>query len=380
MGNYLDDLAGSHIAKPRRGQSSLEYISIYGWAFLILGIMLSVLYLYINEPGQLVTNSCNFVNSIHCDELVIMTNSMTHNTFAALFITNSQQYPLIDPQARISINKVNTTASVCTPSYVPPGGPISCAFDLGMSTQVGTIISGGVYLNATYCGLAGSTYQSSLLQCNTTNSIIPNSIQINTGQIQTYEGSFVGHVQLAAPESITFNTLNFTACGSFSGNIASVDGASYSCNSLTSNEFMYNFGTFHSYSFNTLIFVSTGTQESFRDVVVSNATYASPSGNIIIIRNMHISFNYMTQYYLTESGSGNGKASLFSYNASGVQCPSSTGSCWYDASSHIMISIIPPKSKSFIGWVGTGSGSYTGNALTATVTMNAPIGETAYYT
>jgi hypothetical protein len=77
--------------------------------------------------------------------------------------------------------------------------------------------------------------------------------------------------------------------------------------------------------------------------------------------------NWKTQYYLSiNSQYGN---------------PSGQG--WYDAGSQANIGASQTISQgtgaryAFAGWIGTGSGSYTGSSATSTVVMNSPITETA---
>jgi len=75
---------------------------------------------------------------------------------------------------------------------------------------------------------------------------------------------------------------------------------------------------------------------------------------------------FYKQYYLTmQVGSGSGSVS--------------PGSGWYDAGSAVSISASPSSGYAFDYWVGSGSGSYTGSSGSATIYMNAPITETAYF-
>ena len=55
------------------------------------------------------------------------------------------------------------------------------------------------------------------------------------------------------------------------------------------------------------------------------------------------------------------------------------GSKWYEAGSSVSISASPPPGYTFDCWVGSGSGSYTGSSIFATITMNEPIMETAFF-
>ena len=117
-GNCLEGDAKANRISSKRGQSSVEYLSTYGWAFLIMGIVVSIIYLYVSEPALLVTNSCNFISGLYCQEIALMTNTVTHNTTAVLFFTNSNPYPLNGISSYARINNMNTTSGQCYPSNV----------------------------------------------------------------------------------------------------------------------------------------------------------------------------------------------------------------------------------------------------------------------
>lgn len=75
--------------------------------------------------------------------------------------------------------------------------------------------------------------------------------------------------------------------------------------------------------------------------------------------------NFTTQHYLTMAAGANGAVSP----ASG----------WRDKGSNVSITATPNATYGFNGWTGTGSGSYSGNANPATITMNGPITESAAF-
>jgi len=327
-----------------------------------MGIVVSIIYLYVSEPALLVTNSCNFISGLYCQEVVLTTNTLTHNTLAVLFLTNSNPYPLNGISSYLHINNANTTPTPCYPTNIPipTGGQVSCVLSLNTNTVLNAFLSGTIYVNATYCGLATS-YQAS------------QNCSVSSAESEIYKGSFAGHTQQSTPENVVFAT---PSCGPLSGNIATIDGSSYSCNSLVANYFYYNIGTTHKFTFVNPDTISSGSRGVFGRILLYNTSYSSNSGTIVIIRNDKFLFNYSIQYTLTESASVSGAILL----PSDTSCYPSQCVMWYNANSAVVISATPPQSKSFIGWKGTGSGSYTGNALSATVTMKNSITENAYFT
>jgi hypothetical protein len=79
-----------------------------------------------------------------------------------------------------------------------------------------------------------------------------------------------------------------------------------------------------------------------------------------------IVFAFQHQYYLTMRVSGPGTVT-----------PSSG---WYNAGAKVTIIATANSGHKFNSWKGTGTGSYTGTANPATITMNAAITETANFT
>ena len=326
-----------------------------------MGIVVSIIYLYVSEPALLVTNSCNFISGLYCQEIALMTNTVTHNTTAVLFFTNSNPYPLNGISSYARINNMNTTSGQCYPSNVavPTGGQVSCLINLNANTQLNSFIAGTVYVNATYCGLSLS-YQAS------------QNCSVSAAEIETYKGSFAGHTQQVIPEVVTFAT---SQCGVLSGNVATINGLTYSCNSLLATQFPYNRGQTIAFSFVNPDRISSGEKGVFSKILLYNTSYPSNTGTIVVVRNDKFVFNYTIQYSLTESASGSGGVLLPNDSA----CYPSSCVMWYNSNSAVQISESPPGSGIFVGWVGTGTGSYTGNSATATVTMSNSITEIAYF-
>ncbi len=75
--------------------------------------------------------------------------------------------------------------------------------------------------------------------------------------------------------------------------------------------------------------------------------------------------NFTTQHYLTMTAGANGTVAP----ASG----------WHNAGTPVEITATPDVGYGFNGWTGSGSGSYSGNANPATITMDGPITETAAF-
>ena len=130
--------------------------------------------------------------------MVFGTNTTTHATVVGFFITNPNEYPILNPKIYANVNGKNTTAVSCKPSFVLSGGSIICVLPVsGVSSSLGQFFTGNIYLNVSYCGLASSV--SSPSSCAT----VPK---------ETYKGLYSAHAEpLIAPSyTVSLSVQNLT--------------------------------------------------------------------------------------------------------------------------------------------------------------------------
>ncbi|MGI0134533.1 MAG: hypothetical protein ACREBW_06220, partial [Candidatus Micrarchaeaceae archaeon] len=139
-----------------------------------------------------VPSSCSFVSGAYCNNIIVGTNLQTHATKLAVFLTNTQPYPLENPALIVKTGNTNSSPYACSPTFALQGGSIVCTVTLPIQTSLSQFLAGSFYLTGTYCGL--SSNYSITHKC--------------TGQVQTYSGSFTSHVQ---PLVNNNNTVLFTA-------------------------------------------------------------------------------------------------------------------------------------------------------------------------
>ena len=169
----------------REAQSALEYLVTYGWAILIIAIIVSLLYFFVAVPSSVVPNSCSFVTGANCEDMELGSNTISHTSTISLLITNNKDYAIKDPSITVEYNKVNVTHS-CYPSYVLPGGSIICIANLSTFLPINAYAYGNLYLNSEDCGL------SNLSSC------------INAPK-QIYAGKFNAHVALVVKPSLSIS-------------------------------------------------------------------------------------------------------------------------------------------------------------------------------
>ncbi|MEM3272804.1 MAG: hypothetical protein QXD58_00620, partial [Candidatus Micrarchaeaceae archaeon] len=169
-----------------KGQSATEYLLIYGMALAIVALILGILLFLVYAPSISVPSSCSFVSGAYCQDMVFGSNSVSLSV--GLFLTNTQQYPVINPSIMLNISGIGSMRGACKPNLVAAGGAIICNVTVPQrAIAYGTLESGKLYLSAVPCPSGNAT------ACSTT-------------PRQTYVGNFNSHVSpLLSSTSITIS-------------------------------------------------------------------------------------------------------------------------------------------------------------------------------
>lgn len=161
----------------RKQQAAIEYLLVYGIAFLVILIAAGFLYTLYQSPGSKVPNTCTFSAGVTCSDIIIATNTMTGNTQIIALFNNAGDTYIQAPNAITNLNGVNSSAFTCLPSYVRSGGSILCVMNLTSKSAKGTVLSGTIYLTDQNCA-----FSTSFGSC-------------QTSVVQTYSGKFEGTSQ-----------------------------------------------------------------------------------------------------------------------------------------------------------------------------------------
>jgi hypothetical protein len=101
------------------------------------------------------------------------------------------------------------------------------------------------------------------------------------------------------------------------------------------------------------------------DRTVEYTPHAIPS-SLTLVANRTVNLTYATGYWVTLQASPGGTIS-----------PTQSG--YYAAATVLTLVASPSAGESFVGWVGTGAGAYTGSAANTTATVSGPISEVATF-
>ncbi len=118
-----------------QGQAALEFLTTYGWAFLVILIMIAALsYFGILSPSKILPDRCNFGPEIGCINHLIGTNGVS------LKLKNNAEEPIVVASLAISTEKIPLSCSspLIGSTWKPAeikDVPISCDFTNSGLTQ-----------------------------------------------------------------------------------------------------------------------------------------------------------------------------------------------------------------------------------------------------
>ncbi len=125
----------------RKGQAALEFLTTYGWAFLVILVMIGALAGFgILSPKNLLPNRCNLGPELSCEEAQV-----TYNNSLVYVIRNSMSDSITinSETATIDGMYINKTGSHCnvTPATLVPGitAKIICPYN---NTDIGLPVKG----------------------------------------------------------------------------------------------------------------------------------------------------------------------------------------------------------------------------------------------
>jgi len=135
----------------RRGQAALEFLTTYGWAFMVILVMIGALaYFGILSPTRLVPDSCSTTAGFTCTDFKIAkTPAGSDEHINMIFVNNGPDTITMDVTvANVDLiidgqDRVTSTQSDCTMApatgIVAPGASITFHCGLGSASLVSTV-------------------------------------------------------------------------------------------------------------------------------------------------------------------------------------------------------------------------------------------------
>ena len=174
-----------------RIQPAIEYLITYGWALLIITLVVVLLYAFVLMPSTSAPMVCMFNSGVSCNDAIL--GSGNTGSSAVMLISNSQPYPIANPLFIINTQGQGNITGTCSPNFVLPGGSMICNASISNPYGQGLYVKSYVYIKANIC--SSSSYSPTC-----------------SGSVQTLSGIMDTHVQ--KPLSSTPLTISITALNS----------------------------------------------------------------------------------------------------------------------------------------------------------------------
>ena len=308
----MDEKPSIKIKKSRikKEQSAFEFITTYGWAILILAVVITLLYYFIGIPSTSVPNKCQFLFGSNCQGIIA--TSLASSTKMTLVITNAQSYPIFNPLIKVATDSYGNLSAACLPSnaLVNPGSEIICNVTIPQKISPGTTITGTIYLNITACP------SGNIKNC-------------QPEQLQTYKGNIITRVTSQS------SNIHLTSTSTSSTSTSSTSTSSTSTSSTSTT-------------------TSTSTSTSTIGCSISPVSYSTPGGPYLVT--VPTGCSSATVTLTGGAGGGGGGTFIYPSTAKGYCGPLSAagGAGGSGASLSGSISVTP--GESLYVWVGGGGG------------------------
>jgi len=98
----------------RKSQAALEFLTTYGWAFLVILIMMSALaYFGVLNPSKLLPDRCNFGSEIRCNKnLMVINNELPPGNTIVMRLANNFGTSVVVTDAKVATDVI--TVGTCT--------------------------------------------------------------------------------------------------------------------------------------------------------------------------------------------------------------------------------------------------------------------------
>ena len=129
------------MVKMEKSQSALEMLTVYGWAFLVIGIALSLIFVIAlaKSPRTYLSSSCEFQPALPCSQPLLAQHSPTVPITYAVSFVNDLGVPIslskgfLTPTNSINLSVANVGSigqhnytGQCFPWYLPSGSQATC--------------------------------------------------------------------------------------------------------------------------------------------------------------------------------------------------------------------------------------------------------------
>lgn len=137
------------VEKSKKAQSAVEFLSIYGFAIILIIAVAGIAYFFITKSQSLAPTQCDFSGYLNCKVMLLGANSVT--TRAVLLLSNEQQYSIQNPSITLNITGSGTYAGTCKPNYARQGADIECVVNINKQITTSQLSTGNISVSLSVC-------------------------------------------------------------------------------------------------------------------------------------------------------------------------------------------------------------------------------------
>lgn len=133
-----------------KSQSSIEFLSVYGFAFLIIALVIAVVFSLSSLPKSVIPAQCTVYGSFTCVDAIYTGTGSSHSTLMAE-IYDGQTGILNVSTFNAVLNSRSSVNGVCVPHKVMAGQTMYCIANFSSAAVTGLSYSGTMQLTGNYC-------------------------------------------------------------------------------------------------------------------------------------------------------------------------------------------------------------------------------------
>lgn len=229
-----------------KAQSAIEFISVYGFAILLIAIFVGVTAIFISLPKSVIPAQCQFYDGFSCSDTIYtaVAPGAGYQSQILVVAVDSQPGVLHISSFNANLNFGNSISGNCFPSTVLDGETTYCIANFAGSPPVGQVYAGAMNVISNYC--ANGVYNINNASCASGSSYSFAGFVRAQASSSTNAGFGVSHVPITIQNNQnTIVPAGFQQMVSF--NPSSAPYSSYERSNLGNIAFYYGGGQLYSW-------------------------------------------------------------------------------------------------------------------------------------
>lgn len=157
------------VMKIFKAQATIEFMSTYGFMFLLLGIAIVAVVLITSYTNTIQNTVCTSYSNLACNFVQYYTNSTFTYSVTGFSFTNTQSVPINITSISGTIGSSNSNIGICSPSFIYPAQESMCEIVFNGLIDNAQLINGIYNISVGYCNSAAQSLNSTACIYNKTN-------------------------------------------------------------------------------------------------------------------------------------------------------------------------------------------------------------------